>query len=346
VTLAATAQHERVGVVVVTYQSEAVVERALSCLWRQRHLPDRVLVCDNASTDATLQLLGDSGRNAPVPLEIVANVVNVGFAAANNDAVRRLADCDLVALLNPDVFVEPEWLAALLHAAAGHPEAASFASRLMLDGEPGCLDGAGDVYHVSGLHWRHGHGRRVERVPEALTSHHVFSACAAAALYRRADWVREGGFDERFFCYAEDVDLGFRLQRSGRACWYVADAVAHHLGSASSGVRSAFAVYHGHRNLEWTFVKNMPARLAWRYAHRHCIALLAGLLAAAARGRLRPYLRAKRDALRRWREFAADRPRPEEGSRAVQCLDRRSLFGHGLRRVWMLLRARARASAC
>ena len=344
-TLAAIASHGRVGVVLVTYQSEAVVERALTCLWRQRRLPDRVLVCDNASTDATLRQVGDCARTAPVEIEIVANVVNVGFAAANNDAVRRLSDCDLVALLNPDVFVEPEWLAALLRAAAGHPEAASFASRLMLDGEPGYLDGAGDVYHVSGLHWRHGHGRPVERVPGALTSHQVFSACAAAALYRRADWIREGGFDERFFCYAEDVDLGFRLQRSGRSCWYVADAVAHHLGSASSGVRSAFAVYHGHRNLEWTFVKNMPRRMAWRYAPRHCVAVLAGLTAAAVRGRLRPYLHAKRDAIRRWREFAADRPRPEEGLSALRHLDRRSLFGHGLRRVWTLLRARARTSA-
>jgi GT2 family glycosyltransferase len=345
VTAVSHAVPERVGVVVVTYQSAATVQRALDCLCRQTRLPDRVVVFDNASSDATVSLVSELARSGPVEVEVVRNATNLGFAAANNRAVDRLADCNLIALVNPDVFAEPDWLAALLRAAVAHPEAASFASRLMLEDEPGCLDGAGDVYHVSGLHWRHGHGRSLETVPEALTSHEVFSACAAAALYRRADWARQGGFDERFFCYSEDVDLGFRLQRSGRRCWYVADAVARHLGSASSGVRSAFAVYHGHRNLEWTYFKNMPRRLAWRYAPLHALAVIAGLAAATLRGRLRPYLRAKRDAMRRFREFAASAPARDEadGAAFVPRLDHRSLVAHGLRRVWTLLRRRDRA---
>jgi GT2 family glycosyltransferase len=331
---------------VVTYQSAAVVRRALVCLFSQTRLPDRILVFDNGSTDGTVEVVDELSRRAPVPVEIVTGVGNVGFAAANNDAVRRLSDCPLIALVNPDAFVEPDWLAALLVAARAHPDAASFASRLMLDGAPGYLDGAGDVYHVSGVHWRHGHGRRLDEVPDALISHEVFSACAAAALYRRADWIRHGGFDERFFCYVEDVDLGFRLQRSGRRCWYVADAVAHHLGSASSGLRSAFAVYHGQRNLVWTYLKNMPPGAAWRYAPRHAVAALAGMVAAAARGRLRPYLRAKRDALLRWREFAAERPGPASpGAAPAPGLDRRSLLGQGIRRVWTLMQARARRPA-
>lgn len=335
----------RVGAVMVTYESAAVVGRALECLFRQTRLPERLVVVDNGSTDATRHVVRELAIGAPLRVEMLENATNTGFAAANNDAVRRLADCELIALINPDVFVAPDWLAALGRAAATHPEAASFASRLMLDGAAGYLDGAGDVYHVSGLHWRHGHGRHLDVVPEALTSHEVFSACAAAALYRRADWIRAGGLDERFFCYAEDVDLGFRLQRSGRRCWYVADAVAHHLGSASSSVRSAFAVYHGHRNLEWAYLKNMPRRLARRYAPLHGVAVLGGLLAAVARGRLRPYLRAKRDALRRWREFAAESP-PDAAADAalLRRLDQRSLVGHGVRRALTLIHDASRPS--
>ena len=121
------------------------------------------------------------------------------------------------------------------------------------------------VYHVSGLPWRHGHGLPRDRVPEANVGRPVFSACAAAALYRRADWINAGGLDERFFCYAEDVDLGFRLQLLGRQCWYEPGAVALHVGGAASGKSSAFAVYHGHRNLEWAFLKNMPSSLLRRY---------------------------------------------------------------------------------
>jgi GT2 family glycosyltransferase len=233
-----------------------------------------------------------------LPVRVVASETNLGYAAANNRAVALLEGCDLVALLNPDAFPEPRWLAALIAAAGNHPEAASFASRQMLDGQPGRLDGAGDVLHVSGLVWRHGHGRSLDSVSGALEPGPVFSACAAAALYRRADWVRAGGFDERFFCYAEDVDLGFRLQLLGRSCRYVPDAVVQHVGSASAGVGSRFAIYHGHRNLEWMFVKNTPAALLWRYLPLHLATWVAGFAWFARRGRAGTYVTAKWDALR------------------------------------------------
>ena len=168
----------------------------------------------------------------------------------------------------------------------------------MLDGKPGQLDGVGDVCHVSGLVWRHAHDRPERDVPEAGRSGPVFAACAAAALYRRDDWVRMGGLDERFFCYVEDVDLGFRLQLAGRPCRYVADAVVHHLGSASSGVGSDFAVYHGHRNLEWLFLKNMPAPLLWRYLPLHLVTWPLLLVWFTARGRGWSFVRAKWDAVR------------------------------------------------
>lgn len=292
-----------VGLVFVTWNAEACIRRALAAVAGQTRPPDAVVIVDNASTDGTLAAICDATRGWASPVRVIAAPTNLGFAAANNRAVEQLASCDLIALLNPDAFPEPAWLATLLSAAEAHPEAASFASRLMLDGQTDRLDGAGDVCHVSGLIWRHGHGQPLGAVPDALQARPVFSACAAAALYRRDDWVRAGGFDERFFCYAEDVDLGFRLQLAGRGCWYVPDAVAHHVGSASAGVRSAFAVYHGHRNLEWLFLKNMPAGLFWRYLPLHVAASLAGMGVFATRGRAGSFLKAKWDALTRAGEF-------------------------------------------
>jgi GT2 family glycosyltransferase len=257
-----------------------------------------VLIVDNASADGTCAAIADATRGWTVRVRVVQAGANIGFAAANNRAVLQLAGCDLIALLNPDAFPEPGWLAALLAAADRHPEAGSFASRLMLDGQPGRLDGVGDVCHVSGLVWRHAHGRDERQVPESHRSAPVFSACAAAALYRRRDWIEVGGLDERFFCYVEDVDLGFRLQLAGRRCWYVPDAVVHHLGSASAGVGSAFAVYHGHRNLEWLFVKNMPGHLLWRYLPLHLSTWPLLLIWFGIRGRGGSFARAKWDALR------------------------------------------------
>ena len=197
----------------------------------------------------------------------------------------------------------------------------------MLDGEPGQLDGAGDVCHVSGLVWRHGHRQPIADVPDALRR----GRYSPPAPQRRSTAATTGfaraGFDERFFCYVEDVDLGFRLQLAGRPAGTSPDAVVHHVGSASAGVGSQFAVYHGHRNLEWMFVKNMPAPLFWRYLPLHLATWVAGLAWFARRGRGRTFLRAKWDALRGMGPaLRARRTSPPPGTATVAQL--RGLLNH------------------
>jgi GT2 family glycosyltransferase len=320
----------RVGLVIVTHDSEPFIRRTLDAVARQARPPDVMVVADNASEDRTVAIAREVASSWSVPARVLEMGANVGFSAANNRGVAALGPCDLVALLNPDAFPDPGWLSALVAAAAARPEAGSFASRLMQDDRPGRLDGAGDVCHASGLVWRHGHGRPIDAVPQALTSHWVFSACAAAALYRRADWEAAGGMDDRFFCYAEDTDLGFRLQLAGRRCWYVADAVARHRGSATAGVGSAFAVYHGHRNMEWMYLKNMPASLLWRYLPWHLLVSAVGAVWFTARGRGPAFARAKWDALRRLPEVLRARRSVQAARRVTtsevrELLDRRSL---------------------
>lgn len=292
----------RVGVVIVTYNARAHIDRCLTALAAQSRPADRIVLIDNNSVDGTIAEAQAVAGRLGLAVEWVNAGANIGFAAANNRAVERLDDCEFIATLNPDAFPEPAWLAALVEAAAAHPEAASFASLLLSADDGVRLDGVGDVYHVSGLAWRHGHGLPRDRVPEAGIERFVFSACAAAALYRRADWMDVGGLDERFFCYAEDVDLGFRLQLRGRQCWYAPSAVAYHVGSASSAVDSAFAVYHGHRNLEWAFLKNMPGTLLLRFLPLHLASSVAAIAWFALRGRGAAILKAKWDALRGMRK--------------------------------------------
>jgi N-acetylglucosaminyl-diphospho-decaprenol L-rhamnosyltransferase len=89
----------------------------------------------------------------------------------------------------------------------------------------------------------------------------VFSACGAATLIDRDLFLAMGGFDERFFCYCEDVDLGYRLRLAGETTLLLPAAVVEHVGSASTGVRSDFSIFHGSRNRIWTFIKNTPTPL-------------------------------------------------------------------------------------
>jgi GT2 family glycosyltransferase len=167
------------------------------------------------------------------------------------------------------------------------------------------IDGEGDSYGVNGFAWRRHHGRRLESQPPGPEE--VFSACAAAALYRREAFLAAGGFDERFFCYVEDVDLGFRLRLRGEGCLYVPNAVVQHVGSAVTGRASDFSVYHAQRNLVWTFAKNMPAPLLWLYLPQHVLLNLAAVAWYSLRGQARTVLRAKRDALRGLGEIRASR---------------------------------------
>lgn len=296
-----------VGLVIVTYNAAPHIVGCLESVAAQTRRPDRLVVVDNGSTDGTLAVVHQQAVRLGLALDVLPLGANRGFAFANNRAVDRLGDCELVALLNPDAFPEPEWLAALVGAAESDPASASFASRLMVAGATDVLDGAGDVFHVSGLAWRYGHRQVISSVPDALVSRPAFAACAAAALYRRADWKKAGGLDERFFCYAEDIDLGFRLQWLGRGCRYVPDAVAHHVGSATAGEDSAFSVYHGYRNLEWTFVKNMPAGLLWRYLPVHLLVWIVEFGWFVRKGVGSSLLRAKWDAIRGLRPALADR---------------------------------------
>jgi GT2 family glycosyltransferase len=289
-----------ITIIIVNWNCGELLAECLRCLKMQTFKSARVLVVDNASSDGSIAAAGIPANN----IELLQMDFNLGFAAANN---RALAQCntEFVALLNPDALPEPDWLECLLAAARSNPEVAAFGSRQLCHDNPEILDGTGDTYHMSGLAWRERYGMRQQS--QDLISREIFSPCAAAALYRRQVLLDAGGFDEDFFCYVEDVDLGFRLHLSGYKALYVPDAVVRHVGSASTGGEwSDFAVYHGFRNPVWVFIKNMPGILFWLLLPLHVALNLASILLFSIRGQGRVILKSKKDAFlgipRMWRK--------------------------------------------
>jgi len=282
----------KVTVVIVNWNGERFLDRCLSALLTQTVIPNEIILVDNASSDASIEIM----RQFP-SVRLLVQDQNLGFARGNNVAIEAAADdSEWIALLNPDAFPDPGWLEALLSVARYHPAFDVFGGKLVNASDPALLDGVGDAYHMSGRVWRIGHGESIASFSEQACE--IFSPCAAAALYRRSALLEVGGFDEDFFCYVEDVDLGFRLRLAGHKALYVPDAVVHHVGSATTGGQhSDFAVYHGHRNLVWTFVKNMPGMLFWLLLPLHIVMNLATILWFALKGRRGVILQAKRDAL-------------------------------------------------
>ncbi|MEX0759656.1 MAG: glycosyltransferase family 2 protein, partial [Tistlia sp.] len=272
-----------VRLVVVAYNSGGDLRRCLDCLLAQSVTALEIVVIDNASTDGAVEAL----EIADARVTLVRLPANLGFAAANNRAVED-ARTPFVALVNPDAFAEPDWLARMLAGAERHPWADMFASVQLKADDPSRLDGLGDCYFAGGVAWRGGFGQPFE--PPAA-DRRVFAPCGAAALFRTTRFRAAGGFDERYFCLLEDVDLAFRLRLLGGDCVLVADALVRHTGSATIGENSDFSLYHLARNQSWVFLKNMPLPLLVPLLPVHLALVALQLASSLRRRRCRPVAR-------------------------------------------------------
>ncbi len=280
-----------VSILIVTWNSVAYLPRCLESLNEQSYKEFEIIIIDNGSSDGGID--GVKEKHPKLDIRVKKLSRNTGFSVANNIGA-LLARGKWLALLNADAFPEPDWLENLIKAGKQY-SSAFFASRQVQANAPSLIDGEGDTYHNSGLAWRRNYGFPLQRKNDA---EEIFSACAAAALYPRQAFLDVGGFDEDYFAYHEDVDLGFRLRLHGLDCYYISNAVVHHIGSASTSKVSDFVIYHGHRNLIWTYYKNMPYLLFWLYLPLHLLMNLYFLLSFFVKGRGIVIWRAKVDGLK------------------------------------------------
>jgi N-acetylglucosaminyl-diphospho-decaprenol L-rhamnosyltransferase len=298
----------QITVIVVNFNSGPYLTRCLAALAAQTYRDFAAIIVDNASSDESLRAL----ENLPAGWQALKLTENTGFAAANNRAM-ALSASPWVATLNPDAFAEPDWLAQLMRATRRYPDAAAFGSLQIEANRPDRLDGVGDAYSAAGLPWRGGFG---QALAGNCLEGEVLSPCAAAALYHREAVLALGGFDEDFFCYGEDVDLGLRLRLSGQRAIQLANAVVRHVGGGSGGGQSTFARYHGVRNRFWIFVKNMPPALFWPMLPAHLLMTAVLAVRSAIKGELPIFARAIKDGFAGLPRTIAKRREIQSGRRA------------------------------
>lgn len=222
--------------------------------------------------DFEVVVIDNSGaRRVSTPhARVIHNSSNRGFGAALNQAWRS-SDAPFLAALNDDAEADARWLEELVNAIDADPHCGMAASHVQLP--DGSLDSAGMLIARDGSSVQ----RRRDAAPEALLP------SGSAALYRRALLEETGGFDESFFLYCEDTDLGLRARWLGWTCLYVAQARVTHQYSASAGRASALKAYLVERNrlrmvlkcfpLGWLLAA--PFASGWRYL-LHLAALLSG----------------------------------------------------------------------
>jgi N-acetylglucosaminyl-diphospho-decaprenol L-rhamnosyltransferase len=243
-----------VRVIIVAFNAGPWLQRCVAALVAQTFTDFEAVVVDNGSEDGSIEAL----RLPDDRFRIEHAGSNLGFAAANNLGASG-CEADWIATLNPDAEPNDAWLEELRRATLRHRDATMFGSTQIDARHPDRVDGFGDVVSIYGTAWRGASGSLVAALP--ADDREVFAPCAAAALYARDAFLAAGGFEDSFFCYLEDVDLGFRLRLGGAQCIQVRRAEVRHLAGAIAGEASAFSVFHRQRNRIWLIARNVPSPL-------------------------------------------------------------------------------------
>jgi GT2 family glycosyltransferase len=252
-----------VCVSIVTCNDELYIERCLEAVLAQSRVHLEIVVVDNASSDKTLELLAKFRPH----LRLIRNQRNAGFAEAQNQGI-RCSHAPWVLVLNPDVLLEPDFVAGLLNTAAAEPRVGTVCGKLLSIGkgftpppEPR-IDSAGMYFTPAMRHFDRGWGQLDTGQYERRE--YVFGATGAAALYRRA-MIRDISvdsefFDPRFFLYREDADVAWRAQLLGWRCLYTNAAVGYHVRTvtpANRKVVSPLFNMHSVKNRFLMRIKNL-----------------------------------------------------------------------------------------
>src|SRR6202451_3404416 len=258
---------EFVSITIVTYNSGRFIKRCLESVLEQEYPFKEIIVIDNNSSDGTIDILEPFEDRC----RIVYNEENIGFAAAQNQAI-ALSNAEWVLTLNPDVLLLQGFIEALVNAGNLDSRVGTVCGKLLtmrstfdFPEEP-LVDSTG-IYFTPNL--RHldrgslevdnGHYRNYE---------YVFGATAAAALYRRKmiDDISIQGefFDSDFFVYREDADVAWRAQLMGWRCLYTPRACGYHVRNVLPGKRHALPAeinMHSVKNRFLMRIKNMTPDL-------------------------------------------------------------------------------------
>lgn len=284
----------RVSVVVVTYNSSQIIEDCLIALNSQTFNDFEVLLVDNDSHDNTRDVIERLRPQLKYLLRTFYLDENKGFTGGNNHAF-KFCSSEYVALINPDAFAYPDWLATLVSAMDNHPDAGIGASKLVAWGT-GMIDSVGIGFSTLLKGFNIGEGNDEDDYKEMK---YVFGACGGAAIYRKKMLDEIGLYDDDFFLIHEDVDLSLRAQMAGWKALYVPDSKADHKVRSCIGKLSDTAIYYSVKNVELVRIKNLPMSFFIIFAPQVLIGAITEFLYFGIQNKkLKLYFKAKIDALK------------------------------------------------
>ncbi len=243
-----------VSVIIVNWNGRHLLSECLDSL-RAQDVDKEVILVDNGSQDGSADYVQD--RYPEVVL--VRLPENRGFAGGNNAGMVR-ASGKYIAFLNNDTRTDPGWLANLLSTAeASLPTVGMWACKILSYDRPDVIDNVGLIIYPDGL--ARGRGRLERDAGQYDAPSEALFPSGCAGLFRRSMLDEIGLFDEDFFAYADDVDLGLRGRLAGWGCRYVPTARVYHKYSSSSAAYSPLKAFLVERNRIWVLLKYFPVEM-------------------------------------------------------------------------------------
>jgi len=245
--------------------------------------PHQVVVVDNGSVDDSISIIQTDYPESV----LIKQDKNYGFTGGVNPGIQKAlnSDAEYVALLNNDAVADKDWWKELLDTLQKNPEVGVVTSKIC-DKDKAHLDSTGDIYTVWGLPFPRGRGE--DYSDNYDKNDEIFAGSGGASMYRLQIFKDIGMFDQDFFAYYEDVDVGFRAQLAGWKAAYAPKALVYHEIGATSGPLKGFTTYQTMKNLPWLMWKNVPWALMPRVFPRFTLAYLSFALSAISRGQVWP----------------------------------------------------------
>jgi GT2 family glycosyltransferase len=244
-----------VSIIIVNWNGEKFLDICLASLRAQTYKNFEVIVVDNFSTDNSIKFLE---KNYLDFVKIIKNTENFGFAKGNNIGIQA-ANGELIITLNNDTQADIHWLEELLKAVQSDGEIGMCASKIYSFYNRDTIDSVGVSIYWDGM--TRGRGRLTKDFGQYDNDREVLLPSACAALYKKKMLEEIGLFDEDFFAYCEDTDLGLRARLAGWKCVLAPLAVIYHFYSSTSGKYSCFKAFMVERNHIWVALKIFPLPL-------------------------------------------------------------------------------------
>ena len=241
-----------VSVIIPNWNGKRFLAECMDSIKEQTFSDFEIILVDNGSTDGSAEFVEDRYGES---VRIIRNKENLGFAGGNNVGIRS-ARGEYIVLLNNDTLVEPTYLEALVKAIGSDRQVGMWSSKVYSYYRRDRVEAAGELIYWDGLNRARGQYEQDRGQYDELEE--IFFPPGCGGMYRKSLFEEIGLFDEDFFAYGDDAEIGIRARLAGWKCIYVPKAVVYHKNSGSSGQYSPFKAFFVERNRFWITIKYFP----------------------------------------------------------------------------------------